>query len=148
MLTLAGPAAHPDSAYVAAAGSLPLRYHPARNRATSASLFEMDPDDLLAVLDGPEADAARLWGLFHSHVRHEAVPSEVDRANAYYPDAVYLILSLKPRAQPGLGLRLEGAVLRGFSIRDGQAEEVPLTLARSGGAPPPPSTDSAAGSDS
>ncbi|MGE5591762.1 MAG: Mov34/MPN/PAD-1 family protein [Bacillota bacterium] len=154
VLTLAGPAAvHTHGAPGAQAepdrpgGPLPLQYHPARNQASSASRFEMDPDDLLAILDGPDADAARLWGLFHSHPRNEAAPSALDLANAFYPEAVYLILSLRPGADPGRGLRLEDAVLRGFSIRDGEAKEVALALAppagvTPGGAPPPLSTDS------
>jgi len=133
------PASGP--ALVAAAGPLPLRYHRTRNRASSPNRYEMDPDDLLAILDGLTAEDASLWGLFHSHVRHEALPSEVDRTNAYYPDAIYLILSLKPGADLGRGLTVEGAALRGFRIWDGEVEEVALTQAGLGGAPPPLSTD-------
>jgi len=133
------PAAGPTP--VAAAGRLPLRYHQTRNRAPSPNRYEMDPDDLLAILDGLDAENASLWGLFHSHVRHEALPSEVDRTNAYYPEAIYLILSLKPGADLGRGLAVEEAALRGFRIWDGEVEEVALTRAGLGGAPPPLSTD-------
>lgn len=117
-----------------------LRYHRARNRAPSPDRYEMDPDDLLAILDGLDAKKVSLWGLFHSHVRHEALPSEVDRTHAYYPEAIYLILSLKPGAGPGRGLAVEGTVLRGFRIWDGEVEEVALAQAGLDGAPPPLST--------
>lgn len=107
-----------------------LRYHPARNVAASPARYEMHPDDLLAVLTVAEASGSTLWGLFHSHVRHDAFPSRLDREHAFYPEVVYLILSLWAEAAVGRGFRAFGAaVVRGYRLVDGVVEEVPLALA-------------------
>lgn len=106
---------------------LPLTYHPARNLAESPARYDMHPDDLLRVLTAAEQGGEALWGLVHSHVRHEAFPSDVDRQHAYYPEALYLILSLWRSAAVGQGFRAFGeAVVRGYRIVDGGVEEVPL----------------------
>ncbi|MCS6805641.1 MAG: M67 family metallopeptidase [Acidobacteriota bacterium] len=55
----------------------------------------------------------RLLGIYHSHPRSAPYPSPTDIAQAYYPEAVYFIISLDPRLQ-----------LRAFSIVNGQANEV------------------------
>lgn len=120
----------------------PLRYHPARNRAASLSRYELDPEDLLSVLSGLEEERGALWGFAHSHVGQPAIPSAVDIDNAWYPDAVWLILSLAPGGEAGLGLRLaRGETLRAYRIVGGLptallaaptaagAAEVPLRLA-------------------
>ncbi|MHB9145673.1 MAG: M67 family metallopeptidase [Symbiobacteriia bacterium] len=99
----------------------PLRYQPVRNVAAGLNRFEMDPGDLLAVLMGLEEQGGSLWGIFHSHPTHPAAPSAADLAEAHYPDAVYLILSLAPAAVPGAGLLLQPAgALRAYR-RSGQA---------------------------
>lgn len=115
------------------AAPLSLRYYPARNVAVPPDRYEIDPNDLLRVLTDAEATGGTLWGLFHSHVRHEAFPSPVDRAHAYYPEAVHLILSLRPEAATGKGFRaFSQAVLRGYRLADGAVKEVPLALAAVG----------------
>lgn len=135
-------AAGPVTGRTRAGRSAPLRYHPARNRAASLSRYELDPEDLLSVLSGLEEERGALWGFAHSHVGQPAIPSAVDIDNAWYPDAVWLILSLAPGGEAGLGLRLaRGETLRAYRIVGGLptallaaptaagAAEVPLRLA-------------------
>jgi proteasome lid subunit RPN8/RPN11 len=56
-------------------------------------------------------------GVYHSHPNGDAVPSETDRAEAFYPDWLYLVVGLgSPRVQ-----------LRAFRIRHGRVREQPLT---------------------
>ena len=54
-----------------------------------------------------EDQGLALWGIYHSHPEGPETPSETDVKLAYYPDAVYVIVSL---AEP------EIPVVRGFKI--------------------------------
>ncbi len=94
-------------------------YHPLPNIAGRLDWFEPDPRALLRVTMEIEDGGGSLWGIYHSHPRSPARPSESDIALASYPDSLYLICSLEPVDQPGL---------RAWRIRDGAAREVPLTI--------------------
>ena len=110
---------------------LARRYVPCRNAAASPSRFLVDRDDLLAVLAELDRSGEELWGVVHSHVRTAAVPSATDVAEAAWPTAVYLVVSL---AEAVDGARLDDdAGLRAWRIADGGASE--LTLAIGEGAP-------------
>ena len=61
-----------------------------------------------------------LCGIFHSHPAGPPVPSATDLAQAYYPEAVYLILAPAGGGEWGL---------RGFWLSDDRVAEVPLTVA-------------------
>jgi proteasome lid subunit RPN8/RPN11 len=52
-------------------------------------------------------------GFYHSHPRTPPVPSPLDVARAYYPEAIYAIVGLEPSFE-----------VRAFRIADGRAEEV------------------------
>lgn len=60
-----------------------------------ADSFEVDPQvrfDLMRALD--EAGGERMIGHYHSHPDHPARPSERDRAMAYEPELVWIIVSV------------------------------------------------------
>ena len=100
-----------------------LRYETARNVAASPYRYEIDPADLLRVsLETDDADEA-IWGIVHSHVRSAARPSPTDIGLAFYPDALYLLVSLaEAEADPVTG----EPGLRAWRIVDGQVFEVEL----------------------
>jgi proteasome lid subunit RPN8/RPN11 len=78
----------------AADGGLGLRFEPVRNRAASPYRYEIHPDDLLRLtIETDDADEV-FWAIVHSHVRSPAYPSPTDVALAFYPDALYLLVSL------------------------------------------------------
>jgi [CysO sulfur-carrier protein]-S-L-cysteine hydrolase len=78
----------------AAGGGTALRYEPTRNKAASPYRYEVHPDDLFRVtVEADDADEV-LWGIVHSHVKSPAVPSPTDIGLAFYPDALYLLVSL------------------------------------------------------
>jgi proteasome lid subunit RPN8/RPN11 len=58
--------------------------------------------------------------IYHSHTRSAAYPSATDVSLAYYPETVYLIVSLADA---------ERADLRGFKITDGKVDEIELVIA-------------------
>ena len=107
----------------AARGGRALRYIPTRNRAASPSRYEVDPSDLLRLtIETDDADQV-FWGIVHSHTHTPAVPSPTDIGLAFYPDALYLLVSLgEDEADPAT----EAPSLRAWRIVDGAIYEVTL----------------------
>ena len=61
-----------------------------------------------------------LVGIYHSHTHTEAYPSKTDVELAFYPDALYFIVSLENREAP---------VIRAFRINDGRVDEEEVVVA-------------------
>jgi proteasome lid subunit RPN8/RPN11 len=109
----------------AAAGGAATRWHPTRNRAASPLRYEIDQDDLLRVVLAIDDAGEVIWGIVHSHVRSPARPSPTDVGLAFYPDALYLLVSLSSdEADPVTGAES----VRAWRIVDGQVFEVALTI--------------------
>ena len=87
-----------------------------KNLRASPYGYELDPQSLLAAneLD----DDGHGVGIYHSHPRSPAEPSQTDINLAHYPHWVYLIVSLA--GEPGV---------RAWRIADGRVEEEPVELA-------------------
>jgi proteasome lid subunit RPN8/RPN11 len=75
----------------------------------------MDPHDQLRHFQVIEEQGLELLGIYHSHPGNPAYPSPTDMSRAYYPEAIYGIVSL---------MRSETPVLRTFRLVDGQVSEV------------------------
>ena len=108
----------------AADGGVARRWIPTRNRAASPYRYEIDSDDLLrATIETDDADEVFL-AIVHSHVASPARPSPTDIGLAFYPDALYVLVSLHPdEADPVTG----AAGLRAWRIVDEQVFEVGVT---------------------
>lgn len=86
----------------AAEGGVALRFVPTRNKSASPYRYEIHPDDLLRLtIETDDADEM-FWAIVHSHVRSAAYPSPTDVGLAFYPDALYVLVSLE-RDEPALG---------------------------------------------
>jgi proteasome lid subunit RPN8/RPN11 len=107
----------------AAVGGAASRYEPTRNKAASPYRYEIDPDDLYR-LTGATDDAGEVfWGIVHSHTHTPAVPSPTDIGLAFYPEALYLLVSLsEDEADPITG----DPSVRAWRIVDGVVDEVAL----------------------
>ena len=92
---------------------------PARNLAKGTSRYLIDPADHIAARRAARSRGLEVVGFYHSHPRSAAWPSPRDLAEATYPEAVYLIVSLVD----------SGAAARLFRIDQGVASELPLTTA-------------------
>jgi proteasome lid subunit RPN8/RPN11 len=102
----------------AAEGGTALRFEPTRNRAASPYRYEIHPDDLLRLtIETDDADET-FWAIVHSHVRSPAYPSPTDLGLAFYPDALYILVSLADD-EPALGA---------FRIVDGVIHPVELLV--------------------
>ncbi|HET7727352.1 MAG TPA: M67 family metallopeptidase [Candidatus Limnocylindrales bacterium] len=110
----------------AAEGGEPVRWEPVRNAAASPYRYEIHPDDLLRLtLATEEADEA-FWAIVHSHVASPARPSPTDIGLAFYPDALYLLVSLAPEEAPAGS---STPSVRAWRIVDGEVHEVELLVA-------------------
>jgi [CysO sulfur-carrier protein]-S-L-cysteine hydrolase len=95
------------------------KVYPARNKEQSPVRYEVDPADLIRIFRELDDSDLELVGIFHSHVFTEAYPSQTDIRLAYYPDAIYLLVSLANEREP---------VLRGYTILDSKITEVEVVL--------------------
>ena len=107
----------------AAEGGRALRYEPARNKAASPLRYEIHPDDLYRLLTSADDADQVIWAIVHSHTHTPARPSPTDIGLAFYPDALYVLVSLsEDEADP-----VTGAVsIRAWRIVEGTVYEVAL----------------------
>jgi proteasome lid subunit RPN8/RPN11 len=66
---------------------------PIANAEESAFRFKMDPRAQVEAMIKMEETGQQLVGIYHSHPKGPAGPSELDRSEAAYPEAAYLIFS-------------------------------------------------------
>ena len=95
------------------------------NAARSMTYYTMDPKAMLHAMNEMDDRDWDLIAIYHSHTHTEAFPSATDIELAFYPDAVYLIISLQDQRAP---------VIRGFEIVGGTVTERTLYV---DGAPAP-----------
>lgn len=89
------------------------------NAEHSETFYMMDSREQFQVFDTIEAEGLELLAIFHSHPHSPALPSQQDLELAFYPDALYLIVSLM-EGEPDAHL---------FRIADRQVEEAQLIIA-------------------
>jgi proteasome lid subunit RPN8/RPN11 len=104
---------------VAAREGIPARVYAMKNLDASPVSYRLDPKEQLEVFDEMDAEGLDLWAIYHSHTHSDAYPSETDVRLAFYPDSLYLLLSLGDRENP---------VLRAFRIVDAEIAEEELTV--------------------
>jgi proteasome lid subunit RPN8/RPN11 len=116
-----GLAAFPNEACGLLAGKegRPVKFFAMSNQDASPASYRLDPREQLTVFDEIDDQGWDLLGIFHTHTHSEAYPSETDLRQAFYPEALYLLLSLSDRSKP---------VLRGFRIEDGRVDEEEVAI--------------------
>jgi proteasome lid subunit RPN8/RPN11 len=102
----------------AAARGRPLRWEPTRNKAASPYRYEIDPADLLRLTLEIDDAGETFWAIVHSHVRTAPTPSPTDIGLAFYPEALYVLVSLAQEAPE----------VRAWRIVDGEVFEVELRV--------------------
>jgi proteasome lid subunit RPN8/RPN11 len=88
------------------------------NTAASPLKYEMDPIEILKIHNELDAGDLELGAIYHSHTRSDPYPSQTDINLAFYPEALYVIV----------GVAGEEAVVRAFTIRDGDVSEAELVV--------------------
>jgi proteasome lid subunit RPN8/RPN11 len=94
-----------------------------RNKAASPYRYEIHPEDLLRLTIATDDADEVFWGIVHSHTHSPAVPSPTDVGLAFYPDALYLLVSLSdtetdPTGEPGIrAWRIAGGAVYETGLR-------------------------------
>ena len=119
-IVAAARAALPNEAVGLLVGAdAPSRYVAMVNAAGSPYRYSIDPAEQLRVWSELGAGGESVRSIVHSHVSSAAVPSKTDVELAYFPESLYLIVSLADRAKPDV---------RAWSITRGAVTEVPLVV--------------------
>jgi proteasome lid subunit RPN8/RPN11 len=104
----------------AAAAGKPLRWEPARNRAASPLRYEIHPDDLLRLTIETEDAGGEFWAIVHSHTHSPPYPSATDLGLAFYPDALYLLISLAEDEPAAAAWRIVGGAIHPVELLVGR----------------------------
>lgn len=84
----------------------------------SPVLYQVDEGQLLQVFRETEDEKQEVIVIYHSHIEKEAVPSRTDIAQATFPEAFYVIVTLAHRRPQ----------VRAWRIVDGQVTEHPVVV--------------------
>ncbi len=84
------------------------------NADKNPKTFFMDPKEQLNVMKEIRDLGMKMVGIYHSHIETEAYPSAHDVELAFYPEASYLIISIKDKDAP---------TVRAFRIIQGKISE-------------------------
>ena len=111
---------HEICGLLAARDGHPIRALPVANVAAQPeSRYEMDPRGLIDAMRVIRENGETLFAIYHSHPSSPAAPSVIDTAQASYPEALYLIVSLNTKGM------LE---MRGYRLINGAFDEVALEI--------------------
>lgn len=82
--------------------------------------YYVDPKDQIRIMRELDQKEWDLIGIYHSHTHTEAYPSKTDLELAFYPEALYFIVSVQKADAP---------VIRAFRIVDGEIGEEEVVVA-------------------
>ncbi len=86
---------------------------------TPETRYLIDPKELYAAVRASSDFDRELVAVYHSHPRSPALPSPTDRAEVRWPDALYLLVSLR-WAEPEVNV---------YRIDEGAVTKVPIVSA-------------------
>lgn len=72
----------------------------AANTESSPFMYVMDPREQLRIMDEIDDAGEDLLAIYHSHTRSAAYPSRTDVELAFFPDTLYLIVSIADQDAP------------------------------------------------
>lgn len=104
---------------VAAEDGTAVKVFRAENSAASPLRYGLDPRQQYRMMMEIEDKGWSLGAIYHSHTRSAAYPSQTDVNLAFYPDALYVIVSLQDDQNPDV---------KAFRIVDEKIDEAPLEI--------------------
>jgi [CysO sulfur-carrier protein]-S-L-cysteine hydrolase len=94
------------------------RFFPAQPDEPSPYYYRIESRDQIRIMNAIDAAGLDLLGIYHSHTSSPAYPSRTDAEQAFWPDAVYVIVSLAG----------SDADVRGYRIHDMSVTEEALRV--------------------
>jgi proteasome lid subunit RPN8/RPN11 len=94
------------------------RFFPAAPDEPSPYYYRIESRDQIRIMNEIDAAGLDLLGIYHSHTSSPAYPSRTDAEQAFWPDAVYVIVSLAGA----------DADVRGYRIHDMSITEEALRV--------------------
>jgi [CysO sulfur-carrier protein]-S-L-cysteine hydrolase len=91
---------------------------PAESDEPSPYYYRIESRDQIRIMNEIDDAGLDLIGIYHSHVSSPAYPSRTDAEQAFWPDAVYVIVSLAGG----------GAELKGYRIANMAITEEPIEI--------------------
>lgn len=112
---------HPNEAcgILSGRGTRVEKVYSLTSETPSPTFYQIDSQEQFRVLKEMRETERDLVGIYHSHPSGPAYPSSTDVELAFYPEAVYVIVSLIERRNP---------CMKGYTIADGKITEVPLSI--------------------
>lgn len=89
------------------------------NSLHSPIRYNIEPKELLQIHREVDDNGWDIVAIYHSHTHTQAYPSATDIQLAFWPDSLYLIVSLQEKKNP---------LLRAFYIRNGQVAEETINV--------------------
>ncbi len=115
-----GDAPNETCGIIGGKGGRALKIFPLKNiDPEPRTRYSSDAHELLHALREIEDKGWEHLAIYHSHPASPAYPSPIDIARAFYPDAIYLLVSL---------MNPEQATVRAFAINQGKVVEVTLEI--------------------
>jgi len=103
---------------IAGKGGRAAKLYRTVNAEHSTTTYRLEPEEQYRIFVEMEEKGWELWAVYHSHPTFPAYPSARDIEQAYFPEALYLIVSL---AQ-------EEPEIRAFRIVEGEVREEELSI--------------------
>ncbi len=104
---------------LAGRGTIVEKVYSLTSENPSPTFYQIEAQEQFRVLREMRDAGRDLVGIYHSHPAGRAYPSSTDVELAFYPEAVYVIVSLIERQDP---------CVKGYTIVDGKVTEVSLNI--------------------
>ncbi len=93
------------------------RFFPAEPDEPSPYYYRIESRDQIRIMNEIDAAGLDLLGIYHSHTSSPAYPSRTDAEQAFWPDAVYVIVSLAGADADVRGYRMHDMTVTEETLR-------------------------------
>jgi len=95
------------------------RFFPAESDEPSPYYYRIEARDQIRIMNAIDDAGLDLVGIYHSHTSSPAYPSRTDAEQAFWPDAVYVIVSLAVPEADVRGYRIHDMAITEEALRAG-----------------------------
>ena len=92
-------------------------FFPAESDEPSPYYYRIEARDQIRIMNAIDDAGLDLVGIYHSHTSSPAYPSRTDAEQAFWPDAVYVIVSLAEPAADVRGYRIEDMAITEVAVQ-------------------------------